>query len=94
MALAKSATCCEVCGQRVKHGGTKKAVIVGYTIKGIHRVIHARCKKPWEAQRTEIIAKWPELRPDVFATLAKNLQFRIKRVLEEQGFSLTFMLVH
>jgi len=77
MPSSKTACQCEVCGQRVRHGGTKASFIVGCTVKGISRVVHRRCRHRWLERRREIRMKWPELRRSVLISLPPNIRDRV-----------------
>lgn len=78
MGSFKTAAPCEVCGTRVAHHGTSRGFIVGYTIKGVQRLVHNRCRSAWLHQRAQIIGKWSELRPEVLRTLNRALRGRIE----------------
>lgn len=79
MGFIKTAAPCEVCGTRVAHHGAESGFIVGYTIKGIQRLVHNRCRSEWLLRRLAIIRKWKELQPHVFRTLNRSLQGRIEQ---------------
>lgn len=87
MGAYKTAAPCEVCGTRVAHLGSTAGFIVGHTPKGVVRIVHNSCRTAWNSRRATIVSGWIELRSDVFPTLSKRLQHRIKCRLQEQGLN-------
>lgn len=84
MGSYKTAAPCEFCGTRISHHGSSQGFIVGYTVKGIQRLVHERCRSEWNGRRQLIMSKWVELRSEVFPTLSVTLRHRIERCRSEQ----------
>ena len=84
MGTQKTAAPCEVCGGRCKHSGSDKGFVVGYTVKGISRLVHEHCRSDWKKRKPAIMAGWKELHPEILRGLHPTIRHRIERRLEEQ----------